>query len=78
MSSFAELIYNQKMNGNDFFSNLNFGKLFYCPGASFHPAKPIRNAPKLSEILKIDDFQKILENPENFPEAFLNKSLIKF
>ena len=66
------------MSGNDYFSNLIFGKRFYCPGASFHPAKSTRNGPKLSEGLKIDDFQKNLENPEKFPEAFLNKSLIKF
>ena len=66
------------MNGNDFFSNLNFGKLFYCPGASFHPAKPIRNTPKLSENLKIDDFQFFFENLDKFPKAFLNKSVIKF
>ena len=66
------------MSGNDYFSNLIFGKRFYCHGASFHPAKSTRNGPKLSESLKIDDFYKILENPENFPEAFLNKSLIKF
>ena len=66
------------MSGNDNFSNLIFGKRFYCPGASFHPAKSTRNGPKLSEGLKIDDFQKNLENPEKFPEAFLNKSLIQF
>ena len=77
-SSFAELVYNQKMSGNKNFSNQNFGKPFYCPGASFHPANSTRNGPKLSESLKIDDFYKIIENPENFPEAFLNKSLIKF
>ena len=65
------------MSGNDNFSNLTFGKRFYCPGTSFHPAKSTRNGPKLSEGLKIDEFQKNTENPKQFSEAFLNKSLIK-
>ena len=65
------------MSGNGNFSNRNFGKLFNCPGATFHPAKPTRNGSKLSESRKIDDFQKILENPEKYPEEFLNETLIK-
>ena len=76
--SFAELFYNQKMSENENFPNISFGKVFYWPGASFHPAKSTRNGPKLSRSPKIDDFQKILENTEKIPEAFLNKSLIKF
>ena len=47
------------------------------PGATFHPAKPTRNGPNLAENRKIDDFQKILENPEKYPEEFLNESLTK-
>ena len=44
---------------------------------TFHPAEITRNDPKLSQSRKIDDLQKLLENPEKYPEAFLNKSLIK-
>ena len=59
------------MSGNGIFSNRNFRKVLYCPGTTFHPAKPTRNGPNLAENRKIDDFQKILENPEKYPEEFL-------
>ena len=50
-----------------------------CPRTQYSRRSHLENPiPKLSEGLKIDDFQKNLENPEQFPEAFLNKSLIKF
>ena len=65
------------MSGNGNFSNRNFRKVLNWPGATFHPAKPTRNGPNLDENRKIDDFQKILENPEKYPEEFLNESLIK-
>ena len=44
---------------------------------NFPPSENYQNGPKLSESRKIDDFQKILENLEKYPEEFLNKSLIK-
>ena len=56
------------MSGNGNFSNRNFRKVLNWPGATFHPAKPTRNGPNLAENRKIDDFQKILENPEKYPE----------
>ena len=65
------------MRRNGIFSNQNFWKLSKLPGITFHPAEITRNDPKLSQSRKIDDLQKFLENPEKYPEAFLNKSLIK-
>ena len=47
------------------------------PGQLFTQRNPPEMVPISLKIEKIDDFQKILENPEKYPEEFLNESLIK-
>ena len=60
----------------EFFKS-KFLKTFQITQNNFPPSETHQNGPKLSESRKIDDLQKILENPEKYPEEFLNESLIK-
>ena len=66
----------KKLRKWEFFKS-KFLKTFQIIQNNFPPSETHQNGPKLSESRKIDDIQKILENPENYPDEFLNESLIK-
>ena len=57
----------QKLLKWEFFKS-KFLKTFQIIQNYFPTSENHQNGPKLSESRKIDDIQKILENPENYPE----------